>query len=346
VTNLATPIQPIHRSDPIRATWMETTIARNDISIAASLTVVGRGLARSGEEGGDRDAASTWLRHTLPVDDSDRSIVRAYYAGFAEREWQRLERSDDGAVEFAVTTAALERHLESGSRILDIGGGPGRYSIWLATHGHSVTLADLSPELLVIARERVASAGVRAAIPEIVEADATDLSRWPSERFDAVLSLGPFYHLVSGADRHAAARELARVTRPGGHVFVAVMPRLAFLKRTIGMADERHHLLDKSWMRALLDDGVFENEVPGRFSLGYGVRTGEIEALLREHGFDVIEVLSVESLSVGIEAEVGKVIEEGGPTAATVLRSMTDHAADPELLGASGHLLVIGRRDP
>src|SRR2546426_7060416 len=140
---------------------------------------------------------------------SDRSSVKAYYASLGEGEWQRLERPADGAVEYAVTLAALERHLARASAILDIGGGPGRYEIVLAERGHRVTLADLSPELLVIAREKVRAAHAEDRVSEIVEADACDLSRWEAGSFDAALSLGPFYHLTEAREREAAARELA-----------------------------------------------------------------------------------------------------------------------------------------
>jgi hypothetical protein len=51
--------------------------------------------------------------------------VRAYYAGFGAREWDRLESMADGRVEFAVTCDALARYLLPQVRVLDIGGGPG-----------------------------------------------------------------------------------------------------------------------------------------------------------------------------------------------------------------------------
>ena len=86
--------------------------------------------------------------------------VKAYYAGFAEREWARLDNPADGQLEFAVTCDVLARHLPVGARVLDLGGGPGRYAIWLAEHEYRVTLADVSPELLAIARERIDAAGV------------------------------------------------------------------------------------------------------------------------------------------------------------------------------------------
>jgi len=275
---------------------------------------------------------------------SDRSKVKAYYAALGEGEWKRLERPTDGAVEYAVTLAALERHLTSDSAILDIGGGPGRYAIALAERGHRVTLADLSPELLKIAREKVGAAHAEGRVSEMVEADACDLSRWEAGSFDAALSLGPYYHLTEAREREVAARELARVVRPGGHVFVAAMSRLAFLQRTIALPDERHHLLDAEWLRTLLEDGVFQNEVPGRLSLGYGVETGEIERLFERNGFALLELISAESVSIGLESQVGEVIETGGPIAEAMMRLIVDLADDPRLLGTARHLLFVGRR--
>ena len=55
--------------------------------------------------------------------------VMAYYAAFREREWERLERPHEGAVELAVTLDALKRHLEPGAQVLDIDGGLGRYTV-------------------------------------------------------------------------------------------------------------------------------------------------------------------------------------------------------------------------
>jgi len=73
--------------------------------------------------------------------------VRRFYQISAQREWERLEHPTQGALEFAINKAWIQKFLpESGARILDIGGGPGRYSIWLAAQGYRVTLADLSPD--------------------------------------------------------------------------------------------------------------------------------------------------------------------------------------------------------
>lgn len=274
---------------------------------------------------------------------TDRESVRAYYASFGQREWERLEQPADGAIEFALTTAKLREHLPANSRVLDIGGGPGRYAIWLAEHGHTVSLADLSPELLQIARERVADGNVGTAVNEIVEADACDLSRWGDGSFDAALSLGPFYHLTAAADREAAASELARVVRPGGVIFVALMPRYAFIRRTLCVPEERHHLLDPEWVRKLTEDGVFENDVPGRFNSGYGVRPEDVVGFFAAHGFAPLELLAAEGLTSGVAHLMGDLIGEQGEAFNRALQLILDTASDPALLGGASHLLFVGR---
>ncbi len=83
-------------------------------------------------------------------------------------------------------------------------GGPGRYAITLAQRGYSVTLFDLSPDLFSMARQRAADAGV--VLMGLDQGTATDLTRYPDAKFDAVLLMGPLYHLLDGDDRRKAQR--------------------------------------------------------------------------------------------------------------------------------------------
>jgi SAM-dependent methyltransferase len=271
--------------------------------------------------------------------------VRRYYASFGEREWERLDAPADGQVEFAVHRHAIGRYLPAGARVLDIGGGPGRYAVWLAGLGHRVVLADLSPEMLAIARAQLAALEprTRAGVEEVVEADACDLTRWSNASFDAALCLGPFYHLPSAADRQRAARELARVVRPGGTVFVALMPRYALLRRTLWLADERHRIAQPDWLAALLDDGIFENDVPGRFTHGYGARPEEVGPFFAAHGFEMQELLSSEGITVGLHDVLADVVGDRAVFQKT-LELIVATAHDPSILGLANHLLYVGRK--
>lgn len=269
--------------------------------------------------------------------------VRRYYAQLGELEWARLERPADGRIEFAITCNALDRQLPRGARVLDLGGGPGRYTIWLAERGHRVTLGDVSPELLAIARRHLDKAGLNDRVEGVLELDAVDLSTFADAYFDAVVCLGPFYHLPNPAERIQAASELSRVLKSGGVAFVALMPRLTYLRRTLAMADERRHLFQPGFVEQLLGDGTFFNDVPGRFTHGYGVQPEEIAPFFESVGLDSLELLSAESITVGLQDELPALLSDP-PLAELVCRFALQYAADPSLLGLANHLLYVGRR--
>lgn len=273
-----------------------------------------------------------------------RDAVRAYYAHFGEREWGRLAHSTDGAVEYAVNRRLLAAHLPPAGRVLDLGGGPGRYTIWLAQRGYTVTLADLSPNLLAIAREQIAQAEVEDRVEAIVEADACDLSRWDDGTFAAVLCLGPFYHLPEPADRARAAGELARVIQPGGIAAVALMPRLSFLRRSFAFTDERPHLLDPEFMTRLLDQGVFHNDIPGRLTSSSGVDPGEVGPFFAQFGLESLVLASSEGISVGIAEALADMEATTPELYERALDLIAQTASDPSILGMASHLLYIGRK--
>lgn len=102
--------------------------------------------------------------------------------------------------------------VSDGDDVLDIGCGTGNVAITAARHGGRVTGLDITPELL----ERARANADRAAVADVSwrEGTATDL-RFPEDAFDVTLSnLGHVY----GDPPDAAARELLRVTRPGGRI--------------------------------------------------------------------------------------------------------------------------------
>lgn len=271
--------------------------------------------------------------------------IRAYYDSFGAREWQRLQ-TPEGRVEWAVSTETLRTYLPSKGRVLDLGGGPGRYAIWLAQRGYRVVLADISPAMLDLARERIAAAGpaVSANIEAVIEGDACDLPMFSHAEFDAVLCLGPFYHLPEAADRSRAGGELKRLVKPGGMLAVMHMSRYALLRRTLALPDERHHLRDAEWLTRLLNDGIFYNEVAGRFNSGYGARPQEIAPFFESFGFRTKTLLATDGLLGGL-ADAATELAESDPAAHELLMRLAVRTAnDPALHGNSGHLLYIGTR--
>jgi ubiquinone/menaquinone biosynthesis C-methylase UbiE len=273
-----------------------------------------------------------------------RNAVRTYYASFGEREWQRLETLPEGQIEFAVTQDALETHLPKGGRVLDVGGGPGRWAIWLAQRGYIIVLADLSPNLLEIAREQITVAGIGANVEDVIEADACDLSRFEDESFDAALCLGPFYHLPETGDRIKAARELRRVLKPNGILVAALMTRYSFLRRTIAIADERRHLIRPDFVEHLMQEGKFINDIDGRFDAGYGFLPQEVRPFFDGFGFQQKVLLACEGIASGIERVISPLRESDPAVHARFMQLVVQTASDPSILGLSSHLLYIGQK--
>ena len=147
---------------------------------------------------------------------TDREQVREYYNSTAKQEWERI----DHRPEFLLTCRFLDRMIAPGDRVLDIGGGPGRYSIHLAGRGCRVTLLDLAEENVRLAEEHAKEAGVeiRAVAADALSAGSALRERGilPDGGFDAVLLMGPLYHLLEEEEREDAVREALSLLKPGG----------------------------------------------------------------------------------------------------------------------------------
>jgi SAM-dependent methyltransferase len=169
------------------------------------------------------------------------ALIAVYEAGdedgrlAKERNWVEWER----------TCEVLGRWLPGApGRILDVGGASGRYASWLSGLGYGVHVVDPVPRHVAQARAR----GLEA-----FEGDARDLG-YPDGWADAVLLLGPLYHLPQATDRARALAEAARVCAPGGVVVAAAMSRWAkpaeyAARNTLSDDEVQRHML------RLLDQG-------------------------------------------------------------------------------------------
>jgi ubiquinone/menaquinone biosynthesis C-methylase UbiE len=235
----------------------------------------------------------------------------------------------------------LHERLAPRSRVLDLGGGPGRYALELASRGHQVVLADLSPALLATARQQADSRGLAPAIEAYDEVNATDLGRYADQRFDAVVAFGPFYHLLAAAERRAAAYEMRRVLVPGGLAFVAFIPRLSGLIGLIRRAAATPEQVPPGTLTAAAATGTFRNGSSSGFQEGHHPTAEEIRALFEEAGFDVLDALSLRSLGSGLERELSVL----DPRLAVEVDALLDRwARDPAVLATGAHAVLILRR--
>ena len=141
-------------------------------------------------------------------------IVKKNYNNNPQLEWDRLEGF---TYEFEITKKFLLKHLK-GKTVLDIGGGPGRYSIFLAKQGYEVTLIDLSSGNINLAKQKISENNLNI---KTYETDARDLSKLNLGKFDNVLVMGPLYHLSKDDDRIKCINEAKKHLAKNGKIFVA-----------------------------------------------------------------------------------------------------------------------------
>jgi SAM-dependent methyltransferase len=138
----------------------------------------------------------------------DRGVARGYDAGLA------------GSPMFAADVRFVERHCPRPGRLVDLGCGTGRLLVPFARRGYEVLGVDLSAEMLAVAREKAAAAGVRVGL---VRANLAELDALRGGAFDYAACLFSTLGMVCGADaRRRAVGHAHRLLRPGGRFVLHV----------------------------------------------------------------------------------------------------------------------------
>lgn len=157
-------------------------------------------------------------------------VVKDYYNSSAEGELLRLA-NPYSQVEFQTTLHLIEKYFGKGGHILDMGSGPGRYSLALLERGYKVSLLDLSQNELDLAKKRITEKGYQAEAYYCQS--ATELERFEDESFDYILVMGPMYHLHGKDIRLEVLKEVKRILKPNGKAVVAYINMWGVLKASL-----------------------------------------------------------------------------------------------------------------
>ncbi len=260
--------------------------------------------------------------------------VEPFYDEYAPKEWERLDRH---RTEFAVSLRAINAFLpRPPCSILDAGGGPGRYAIELARQGYSVMLLDISRENLNLARQKAGEANVSLA--DIIHGNALDLSMLGSASYDAVLLMGPLYHLLSREERVQAIQEALRVLKPKGKLFAAFITRFAPF-RYVAIQEPAWLAENPEYARQLLETGIHDQ--PTQFAKAYYAHPGEIVRLMESCGLETLRLVGCEGVVAEHEDKVNGLCGEAWEAWVDLNCKL---GQDPTLYGASDHLLYAGQK--
>ena len=265
--------------------------------------------------------------------------ILGYYALGLEQG--RLEQ-DYFPLERARTQELVLRQLAPAPGVvLDVGGAAGAYSFWLADLGYEVHLVD--PVALHV--EQATAASIARASGRLASARAADARSLPfaDASADAVLLLGPLYHLTEREDRLRALGEALRVLRPGGLVFAAAISRFAsFVDGLRGPLFE-----DPAFAGVVardLRDGQHRNETGNAryFTTAFFHHPAELAEEIAVSGLLLVDLFAVEGPAATMP-DFGR--RWADPEARErLLAFLRPLETEPTLLGASPHLLAVARR--
>lgn len=247
-----------------------------------------------------------------------------------------------GPLELTRTQDILARYLPSPPAVIgDVGGGAGIHALWLAKKGYQVHLVDPVPKHIEQAN-RASLLQPDFPLASAKRGDARSLD-WKDSSRDALLLLGPLYHLTKRERRIKALKEASRVTRQGGRIFAAIISRFASLMDGIF----RQFLDDPDFISIVkkdLVDGQHRNPTdnPDYFTSAFFHHPDDIVAEVKESGMILEKLIAVESIG-GLLTDFDKLWQDN-ERRDRLLRFIRIVEEDASLMGTSAHIIAVAKK--
>jgi S-adenosylmethionine-dependent methyltransferase len=258
--------------------------------------------------------------------------VKAYYNKHVAQEDNRLS---ENVFELPVTFRYLDRYLRPGDLVLDAACGTGRYAQRLLEKGCLLGLNDLSDKNMELALKRTGNHPnlIHSSVADVLSSDI-----WTREAWDAILLLGPMYHLPDRNERLELPRKVSVTLKKGGIVFLAFMSRSAAL--LYGLKNNPAGIQKANGTLKLWATGTDEAFVEGTewFTHAYFSHPEEIDPLVVEAGLKPLHLDGVEGIFGG-NMELYHKLDTGMQQ--QWMKFNLDHVEDAHLIQHAKHLLSV-----
>lgn len=255
-------------------------------------------------------------------------ILNRFYTEECNEDSRLL--SQHGQVEFLTTTNYLEKNLKEGDRILEIGAGTGRYSVYYAEQGYDVTAIEYVQHNVDVLKSKVKDYMKISA----EQGDALDLSRFNDNTFDVTLVLGPLYHLYEEDDIKKAIEEAIRVTKKDGVIAISYLTNDSIMIDWALMGD---HLID-GYPQDFDDKFKLRRYPEGVFSAFY---IKEFKNLMSQYNVTLLNNVATDGFTHHVKEKIDSLSKE---EFSTWMRYHLLTCEREELQGYSNHMLYICRK--
>mgnify|MGYP000772762423 FL=1 len=259
-------------------------------------------------------------------------IVKQYYDNSVQEEWERIENRP----EFIITSRFIDRYVRPDDKILDIGGGPGRYSIYLAQKGCNVTLFDLSEKNIRFAEKMGEKLGLCF---KTTVGDARYADEIIEEQFDHILLMGPMYHLLEERDRVRAVNAALKLLKPGGMIFISFINMAAGMIYAMKIEpDIVVDQMEQDFYNAFYNGRSFAGEA---FTQAYFARQDEILPFMEQFPLKKLHFFSQEGILSPCEDNIMSRPKEIVDVWLDICEKTCERE---ELLSWGEHLMYIGQK--
>ena len=266
--------------------------------------------------------------------------VANYYDEYGDREWTRFTRSPADEVSLFLHTHYLERFVEPGSRVLEVGAGPGRFTKIMAAMGCRVLVADISQVQLDLHRKHAEELGFEDAVEERLRLDVCAMNCLSDESFDAVVCYGgPLSYVFDQAP--SALRECARVCRSGGHVLASVMSLWGPTHRYL---DEVLELPPESTRKVTETGDLTPENWAGVLHRCHMFRPHEVRELASQAGLTVTAISASNCLSIRWDDLLTK-FKNDPKKWQELLRMELSACREEGCVGMGDHIIIAGKKE-